>query len=71
MLRLALTSGWDIFQAQKMAAAQGVELPEDFIEAAKGEGLRKSVLEIFFKLQVPIAFSPVVYPLPWNVNTQL
>jgi len=36
-----------------MAAAQGVKLPEDFIDAAKGEGLRKSVLEIFLKLQVP------------------
>jgi len=34
-----------------MAAAQGVKLPEDFIDAAKGEGLRKSVLEIFLKLQ--------------------
>lgn len=35
-----------------MAAAQKIELPEDFIEAAKGEGLRRSVLEIYFKLQV-------------------
>ncbi len=41
-----------------MAAAQGVELPEDFIEAAKGEGLRKSVLEIFFKLQVLQQLTP-------------
>ena len=51
-----------------MAAAQGVELPEDFIEAAKGEGLRKSVLEIFFKLQVlsapshhPFSSSPLLH----------
>ena len=35
-----------------MAAAQKIELPDDFLEAAKGEGLRKSVLEIYFKLQV-------------------
>lgn len=35
-----------------MAAAQSIKLPQDFIEAAKGEGLRKSVLEIYLKLQV-------------------
>lgn len=35
-----------------MAAAQKMDLPEDFWEAARGEGLRKSVLEIYFKLQV-------------------
>ena len=41
-------------QAEQMAAARKIQLPDDFLEAAKGEGLRKSVLEIYFKLQVSL-----------------
>ena len=44
-----------IVQAEKIAAAEQLELPQDFLEAAKGEGLRKSVLDVWLKLQVCIS----------------
>ena len=39
-------------QAEQIAAAEKIQLPQDFLEAAAGEGLRRSVLEAFVKLQV-------------------
>ncbi len=37
-------------QAQEMAAAKGVSLPEDFAAAAAAGGLRRSVLEVYARL---------------------
>lgn len=37
-------------QAEELAAAKGVSLPEDFAAAAKGGGLRASVLDTYCKL---------------------
>lgn len=54
-------------QALQAAKAQGIELPEDFLEAAKGEGLRKSILEIYFKLQV----KGMVHDMHRNSSTNL
>ena len=54
-------------QALQAAKAQGIELPEDFLEAAKGEGLRKSILEIYFKLQV----KGTAYDMHHNHSTEL
>ena len=39
-------------QAEQIAASEKIHLPQDFLEAAAGEGLRRSVLEAFVKLQV-------------------
>jgi hypothetical protein len=41
-----------VSQAEELAAAKGVELPADFVEAAAGEGLRLSALQAYFALQV-------------------
>ncbi|CAL8467544.1 g7082 [Coccomyxa elongata] len=38
-------------QAEELAAAKGVELPADFLQAAAGEGLRKSALQAYLALQ--------------------
>ncbi|KAK9909941.1 hypothetical protein WJX75_009820 [Coccomyxa subellipsoidea] len=38
-------------QAEELAAAKGVELPADFLEAAAGEGLRRSALQAYLALQ--------------------
>ncbi|KAL4432467.1 hypothetical protein ABPG77_001766 [Micractinium sp. CCAP 211/92] len=40
----------DLTQAQEMAAAKGVSLPEDFAAAAAAGGLRRSVLEAYARL---------------------
>ena len=39
-------------QAEAIAANERITLPDDFLEAAAGEGLRKSILEAYIKLQV-------------------
>ena len=39
-------------QAEQIAASEKIQLPQDFLEAAAGEGLRRSVLDAFVKLQV-------------------
>ena len=37
-------------QAEELAAAKGVSLPEDFITAAAGTGLRRGVLQAYLAL---------------------
>jgi hypothetical protein len=51
--RLVLTcTNCSRVQADKLAAAKGVQLPNDFVEAALTGGLRKSALEAYLLLQV-------------------
>ena len=39
-------------QAEELCRAKGIELPQDFLEAAMDNGLRTIVLEEYIRLQV-------------------
>ena len=39
-------------QAEELCRARGIELPQDFLEAAMNNGLRTIVLEEYIRLQV-------------------
>ena len=41
-----------LLQAEELCRAKGIELPQDFAEAAMDSGLRTLVLEEYIRLQV-------------------
>ncbi len=41
-----------LLQAEELCRAKGIELPQDFAEAALDSGLRTIVLEEYIRLQV-------------------
>ena len=42
----------NFLQAEELCRARGIELPQDFLEAAMDNGLRTIVLEEYIRLQV-------------------